>query len=39
MPNEGLIGPIVNFVINNPEWRFKEFRTNNNGLTVLERTK
>ena len=39
MPNEGLIGPIVNFVINNPEWKFKEFRTNNNGLTVLERTK
>ena len=39
MPNEGLIAPIINFVIENPEWKFKEFRTNNNGLTVLERTK
>jgi|TARA_R110000744_G_scaffold213036_1_gene331945 hypothetical protein len=39
MPNEGLISPIINFVIENPEWKFKEFRTNNNGLTVLERTK
>ena len=39
MPNEGLIAPIINFVIANPEWKFKEFRTNNNGLTVLERTK
>ena len=39
MPNEGLISPIINFVIGNPEWKFKEFRTNNNGLTVLERTK
>lgn len=35
---EGLIKPIVDFVIENPHWKFKEFRTNNNGLTVLERT-
>lgn len=34
---EGLIGPIINFVIENPHWKFKEFRTNNNGLTILER--
>lgn len=35
---EGLIKPIIDFVIENPHWKFKEFRTNNNGLTVLERT-
>ena len=34
---EGLIPAIVRFVIDNPEWKFKVFRTNNNGLTVLER--
>lgn len=36
---EGLLKPIIDFVIENPEWKFKELRTNNNGLTVLERTK
>jgi len=35
---EGLIKPIIDFIIENPHWKFKEFRTNNNGLTVLERT-
>jgi len=36
---EGLLKPIIDFIIENPEWKFKEQRTNNNGLTVLERTK
>jgi hypothetical protein len=36
---EGLLKSIIDFVIENPEWKFKELRTNNNGLTVLERTK
>ena len=39
MAGEGLIDSIVHFVMENPEWKFREFRTNNNGLTVLERTK
>ena len=36
-PGDGLLPAIINFMIRNPEWRFKEFRVNNNGLTVLER--
>jgi hypothetical protein len=34
---EGLLPAIIRFMIENPHWKFKEFRTNNNGLTVLER--
>lgn len=34
----GLLPAIIEFCINNPEWRFKVYRTNNNGLTVIERT-
>jgi hypothetical protein len=34
---EGLLPAIIRFMIDNPHWKFKEFRTNNNGLTVLER--
>lgn len=38
-PNkQGLLPAIIEFLIENKEWRFKEFRMNNNGLTVLERT-
>lgn len=37
--NRGLLTAIIEFVINNPAWRFKTFRTNNNGMTVLERVK
>lgn len=33
----GLLPAIIQFVIDNPHWRFKIHRTNNNGLTVLER--
>jgi hypothetical protein len=35
--NEGLIGPVIDFVIANPHWKFKIHRSFNNGLTVLER--
>lgn len=34
---EGLLPQVIQFVIDNPHWRFKIHRTNNNGLTVLER--
>jgi len=34
----GLLPAIIEFVIVNPHWRFKIHRTNNNGLTILERT-
>jgi hypothetical protein len=34
---EGLLPAIIEFLIENREWRFKKFLTNNNGLTVLER--
>jgi len=33
----GLLSAIIEFVIANPHWRFHTYRTNNNGLTVLER--
>lgn len=37
-PGAGLLPAIINFVIENPHWQFKIHRTNNNGLTILERT-
>jgi hypothetical protein len=37
MPNQGLLPAIIEFVIANPAWRFKMHKSNNNGLTVLER--
>jgi len=33
----GLLPAIIEYVIENPEWKFKIHRTNNNGLTVIER--
>ena len=36
---EGLLPAIIDFMIDNPHWRFKKHYTNNNGLTVLERCK
>ena len=33
----GLLSAIIEFLMDNPEWKFKIHRTNNNGLTVLER--
>lgn len=37
IPGEGLLPAIIDFLIDNRHWRFKEHRTNNNGLTILER--
>ena len=33
----GLLPAIIEYVISHPEWKFKIHRTNNNGLTVIER--
>lgn len=33
----GLLSAVIEFVIQNPQWRFKIYKTNNNGMTVLER--
>jgi hypothetical protein len=33
----GLLPAIIEFIISNPQWKFKEHRINNNGLTVLEK--
>lgn len=35
---KGLLPAIIEFIIANPHWQFKMIKTNNNGLTVLERT-
>ena len=35
---KGLLTAIIEFMVNNPHWRFKIHKTNNNGFTVLERT-
>lgn len=35
----GLLSAIIEFLTENPEWKFKIHKTNNNGLTVLERTR
>jgi predicted O-methyltransferase YrrM len=36
-PYQGLLPAIIEFVIANPHWHFKMHKSNNNGLTVLER--
>lgn len=33
----GLLPAIIEFLIEHPEWKFKIHKTNNNGLTVIER--
>lgn len=35
--NKGLLTAIIEFLIENPEWKFRTFKTNNNGMTVIER--
>ena len=36
--SNGLLPAIIHYMIDNPDvWRFKTHRTNNNGLTVIER--
>lgn len=37
--DKGLMTAIIEFMIDNPHWKFKIHKTNNNGLTVLERHK
>ena len=37
MAGQGLLPAVIDFVIKNPRWFFKMHKTNNNGLTVLER--
>lgn len=37
MAGQGLLPAIIDFVISNPEWQFKKHKSNNNGLTILER--
>ena len=38
MGSNGLLPAIIHYMIDNPDvWRFKTHRTNNNGLTVIER--
>jgi hypothetical protein len=34
---KGLLTAVIEFVMANPHWRFHTHRTNNNGLTILER--
>lgn len=34
---KGLLSAVIEFVVENPHWKFKVFKTNNNGMTVLER--
>lgn len=34
---QGLLPAIIDFVIANPHWHFKAHKSNNNGLTILER--
>lgn len=36
---KGLLTAIIEFLVENPEWKFKIYKTNNNGFTVLERMK
>jgi hypothetical protein len=38
MPNQGLLPAIIDYIIENPEWKFKYHFSECNGLTVLERT-
>lgn len=35
---KGLMTAIIEFMIENPHWKFKTHKTNNNGFTILERT-
>jgi hypothetical protein len=35
---KGLMTAIIEFMIQNPHWKFKTHKTNNNGFTILERT-
>jgi hypothetical protein len=36
--DRGILPALIEFMIDNPEWKFKLHRTNNNGLTLIEKT-
>lgn len=36
---KGLLSAVIEFVMENPHWRFHKYKTNNNGLTILKREK
>lgn len=38
LTDKGLLSAIIEFMKDNPEWKFKYYTTENNGLTVIERT-
>ena len=35
--NKGLLSAIIEFMMENPHWKFYKYKTNNNGLTILKR--
>ena len=35
--NKGLLSAIIEFIMENPHWKFYKYKTNNNGLTILKR--
>lgn len=35
--NKGLLSAVIEFVMQNPHWKFYKYKTNNNGLTILKR--
>lgn len=35
--SKGLLSAVIEFVVENPHWKFYKYKTNNNGLTVLKR--
>lgn len=37
--NKGLLSAVIEFVMENPHWRFHKYKINNNGLTILKRDK
>jgi hypothetical protein len=36
--DKGLLSAVIGFLIDNPQWKFHAYFTNNNGLTILKRT-
>lgn len=35
--SKGLLSAVIEFVMENPHWKFYKYKTNNNGLTILKR--
>ncbi len=38
LTGQGLLPAIIEFTIQHPQWKFREFKTNNNGLTILQKS-